>query len=345
MLSKTLKTQRTDHRTFVFELTPDCNQDCIFCYNVWKYHDYPFQRISLDQWKEIILSLKAQTRIKTVSLSGGEPLLYPDLVELVSFLKNQNISITLITNAAAMTKEKAQLLVDAGVSLFEVSLTAPNKVLHQELKGTDDFEQVVRGVSAIKSAGGRIVTVFIATKDSLAFLPQTLELGIVLGSKATMINRINPAHQKHIALMPSIEQLHETYTYLNEFSRKYSYPVASTIPVQPCLINVKSFPHISSGYCPHEDKNMYLTVDYAGNVRTCNHSPTILGSLLETHLSEITNNPRLECFKKALPSSCSGCSHARVCRGGCNASAEVCNGSITEMDPFLRQNIKQKRKI
>jgi radical SAM protein with 4Fe4S-binding SPASM domain len=84
-----------------------------------------------------------------------------------------------------------------------------------------------------------------------------------------------------------------------------------------------------------------------GNVRPCNHTPTILGNLFETPLREIVKSPKLSQFMKARPPFCAGCSIEEECLGGCKAAAEACYGSLTACDPFLELNKAraQKKKI
>ena len=77
MLLKRFLKSKENLFNFVLELTPNCNQECIYCYNVWKHHKYPKGKIDLNSWKKIISKLKNETKIKLISISGGEPLLYP----------------------------------------------------------------------------------------------------------------------------------------------------------------------------------------------------------------------------------------------------------------------------
>lgn len=323
---------------FVFELTTSCNHDCIYCYNVWKYQKYPRGTMGVDSWKKVISKLKDETKIQVISLSGGEPLLYPDIFKLIEFNKKQGLSVNLLTNASKIDEKTAKRLVDLGVDIFEISLVAPNEKLHKKLKGTDDFEKVIRGLHNINEAGGKIVTVFVATADNIRYLKETLDLGIALGSRGLMFNRINPATKKQIELMPSIAEIKKAFAILNNFSKKYSYPISSSIPIQPCLIDMKTYPNISSGYCPSGNENSYYTIDSVGNVRFCNHSPDILGNILNTRFKEIVEEEKTRELTKAAPAYCSGCVISRNCFGGCKASAQVCYGSITDKDPFLEVN-------
>jgi hypothetical protein len=43
-------------------------------------------------------------------------------------------------------------------------------------------------------------------------------------------------------------------------------------------------------------------------------------------------------FCQAMPVFCQQCSRCQTCQGGCKAAAQVCSGSLTAEDPFLRYN-------
>ena len=75
-----------------------------------------------------------------------------------------------------------------------------------------------------------------------------------------------------------------------------------------------------------------------GNVRPCNHSTTILGNLFEEPFSDLVSPERLCGFTESLPAYCTVCDQRTLCQGGCKAAAQVCYGSLTEMEPFLKSN-------
>ncbi|MEF8878886.1 MAG: radical SAM protein [Candidatus Thermoplasmatota archaeon] len=337
MYLKKLIRKKLNLRNFIFELTQNCNQNCNYCYNVWKHNDYPKGNLDVDDWKKIVLKLKEETKIKKISLSGGEPLLYPRIYELVNFIKEQNIVINLLTNGNLIDEKTAGKLKDK-IDIFEIPLISYDKKMHQELKGVDDFDKVINGIVNIDNIDGKIITVFVATKKNIYDIKKTVEFGIALGSKGLMFNRINPACKEHIELMPSKKQISDALIFLNNFSKKYNYPVSCSIPMQPCIVNMEYYPKISHGYCPSGDKRSYYTIDSIGNVRICNHSQTILGNILNESFSKIIEHNFVDKFKKAIPNYCISCKYSSECRGGCKASAQVCYNNLSEEEPFLKVN-------
>ena len=335
MLLKRFQKNKLNFKFFVFELTPKCNHDCIYCYNVWRHGRYPEGEIGVESWEKIITKLKKETKFKMVAFSGGEPLLDPKIFDILQVLKKYRINTNLITNGSLMSEEFARRFVKGKISIFEFSLVAPNREDHKRIKGVDDFDKVVEGIANVKKAGGRIITVFVATNKNIHLLKDTLDLSIFLGSDGMMFNRINPACKEHIELMPTDVQIKEALEFLDGFVGKFKFPISVSIPIQPCVIDMKKYSNLSYGYCPSGNERSYYTIDFLGNVRICNHSPEILGNLLEEDFAEIIKNSYVEEFKKVLPKECSGCEHLNECRGGCKASSEVCYGCLSKVDPFV----------
>ena len=160
---------------FVFEVTSKCNQNCIYCYNVWKYRKYPVGQIDLNSWKKIVLKLKEETKVENISISGGEPLLYSEVFELVNFIKKQKINVNFLTNGSLINEYVAKKLVN-DVSLFEISLVASDRRGHKKLKGVDDFDKVLEGIVNLTQLNGKVIAVFVATNRNIHLLKDTLDL-------------------------------------------------------------------------------------------------------------------------------------------------------------------------
>jgi radical SAM protein with 4Fe4S-binding SPASM domain len=83
-----------------------------------------------------------------VSLFGGEPLLYPDILPLVREIKKRGLTCTVITNGGRL-EQYARELVEAGIDSIAVSIDGPPDV-HNRIRGKDDaYAKVEAGVRAI----------------------------------------------------------------------------------------------------------------------------------------------------------------------------------------------------
>ena len=83
-----------------------------------------------------------------VSLFGGEPLLYPDVVPLVREIKRRGLALTMITNGSRL-EAVARDLVEAGIDVISVSVDGTPDV-HDAIRGADgSFERIAAGLRAV----------------------------------------------------------------------------------------------------------------------------------------------------------------------------------------------------
>jgi radical SAM protein with 4Fe4S-binding SPASM domain len=118
-----------------------------------------------------------------------------------------------------------------------------------------------------------------------------------------------------------------------------------SIPIQPCLIETSVYPNLNFGFCAAGTERAYYALDPLGNLRPCNHTPTVLGNLLEESFVDLIAPERMREFVEAVPALCAPCALRDTCQGGCKAAAQVCYGSLTTEEPFLHHNRSDARPV
>lgn len=96
------------------EPTARCNLNCYGCYrkNIKESHK------SLEQVKHELDVFQALRKSDCISIAGGDPLLYPDIIELIKEIKSRGLKPIINTNGIALTKELLHELKKAGVFGF-----------------------------------------------------------------------------------------------------------------------------------------------------------------------------------------------------------------------------------
>ncbi|MHB9031810.1 MAG: radical SAM protein [Anaerolineae bacterium] len=107
------------------EVTDICNLHCEGC-----YRQHMTGHKTLEQVKEEVLFFKRWRNPDNVSIAGGEPLIYPHIVELVRFIAQQGIKPIILTNAQALKPDLLHELKLAGLSGFTIHIDS-----HQDRKG------------------------------------------------------------------------------------------------------------------------------------------------------------------------------------------------------------------
>ncbi len=322
--------------SLLFEVTSRCNAGCVYCYNAKR----DARALSTSQAMTLIDKLRGETGAYHVSFSGGEPLLRPDLKDLVRYAKRAGLKVTLVTNGILIDERKASELVDLGIDLIQVTLLAADRELHNRLAGGPFFERVVSAIADLVSAGARVSTTFVACKDNVWAFQRTLELNALLKVRQVQFCRFNPGGLSLPSwnrLMPSPGDLEGALRSASKTASKYGISVTASVPIMPCLISIDSLPGIALGFCAVGDaEQSLLAVDPLGNLKSCPHSATSLGSALDRPVSELLRGPRYVEFTDSIAEFCKDCPHVEICRGGCKSAAQLCYGSAAEEDPFLK---------
>jgi radical SAM protein with 4Fe4S-binding SPASM domain len=325
---------------FVFELTQRCNHDCQHCYNAWKNPvGYPVGELDTAETLHILARMLDGTGATLVSLTGGEPLLRPDLDDIVALLGSRGVAVNLITNGTLLTDAAIARLTPDRVSIFELPLLSSEREIHDRMSGSAGaFDKVTAAMAELKLRGARVVGVFVATKLNLATWRATAELAVALGLDGVMFNRFNPGGRgrDNIALLQaSPAELQSALDEAERISEQYDLPISCSIAMPPCLFDTGRYKRLTFGFCAAGTERAYYTLDPLGNVRPCNHSPTILGNILSSGFSDLARSGKARSFNEARPAFCAGCELEMQCQGGCKAAAEACCGSLWDMDPYL----------
>ena len=170
-----------------------CNQDCGFC---WQGRDWPGPpRSVLERWVDEM----AAGGVEQVMLSGGEPTVYPELLDLVRQARAAGLRPWLQTNAIRMAKPGfADALVDAGVEGLSVSYHAADAALSDLLtRAPGTHARTEAGVRASLRAGMRLALNCVVGRRNVSQLPATAERIVAeflpLAPRALVVSFSNPS--------------------------------------------------------------------------------------------------------------------------------------------------------
>ncbi len=142
------------HRDLRVSVTDRCNLRCTYCmpsdFADWLPGDH---LLSVDELIEVI-EVATENGITGIRLTGGEPLLRPDIVEIVRRINELPLApaISLTTNGIRLA-DMAQGLKAAGLKRVNISLDTLDRERFEKLTFRDRFEDVIAGIEAAKSAG------------------------------------------------------------------------------------------------------------------------------------------------------------------------------------------------
>lgn len=199
-----------------YYLTYKCNATCSFC-DIWE-RPTTYARIN-----EIKSNLKALKRlgVKVVDFTGGEPLLHPQIAEILYEAKQLKLITTVTTNTLLYPKKAKEI--QGLVDMLHFSLDSANPEQHNAMRGVACFDYVIKSIEIAKNLGERPDILFTVFKGNLNQIKPVYEQ-ICLPNKLVLL--LNPAFDYNSLQVEdnlTKEELHmlsqwgkKKFVYLNE---------------------------------------------------------------------------------------------------------------------------------
>jgi len=131
------------------EFTTRCNLRCKMCTHTYDEH-LLLADMDFNLFKKIVEDVKALKDKKFFFVSNGlgEPLLYKDIIEAISYVKTEipNTRFNLITNGLLLNQDISKSIIKIKTDMLTVSLNAPNSQIYKQMMGIDRYDQVVGNI-------------------------------------------------------------------------------------------------------------------------------------------------------------------------------------------------------
>ncbi len=175
-------------RRGVLWLGQTCNQRCFFCYFVKRIADTDHPEhdfMDLDKARRICYVLRKKYRNTAVDIQGGEPTIYPGILDLVEYCRGIGLYPTLITNGIILDKPgEVQRYKQAGLRDFLVSLHGVGKY-HDEAVGVRGaHKRIAKALDSMREANIPIRLNCTMTKGVASTIPGVAEKAIEYGARA-----------------------------------------------------------------------------------------------------------------------------------------------------------------
>ena len=138
----------------VWNITRMCNLKCVHCYND-SGAGKPCDEITTVEAKTVIDDL-ARFGVPSILFSGGEPLMRPDLFELIEYAGAQGRRTVISTNGTLITADVARRIKQLGVSYVGISLDGIGAINNRFRGVAGAFDRAVRGIRSCQDAGVRV---------------------------------------------------------------------------------------------------------------------------------------------------------------------------------------------
>jgi radical SAM protein with 4Fe4S-binding SPASM domain len=305
-------------------LTYKCNLKCKFCYAGCNCTVNPAgsgKELSTEQFKAIIYSIYHEAKVPSISFTGGEPTLRPDLLlECIRFAKSLEMRVNLITNGTLIDEHLAKKLKMAGLDSAQISLEGVSEKIHDKLvQSKGAFQKSIQTVALLKNQN-----IYVHTNTTLnqqnreecllipEFVNKTLKLdrfsmNLVIPTGSSIINQ---------DLVISYTEVGNIIKEIQALSKKNAVEFMWYSPVPMCLFNTITHELGNKG-CAACDG--LISVAPNGDILPCASYDRPVGNLTQTPFKDIWQGADARYFrnKSFAHLHCQSCESFAICNGGC----------------------------
>lgn len=336
-----------------WNFTRTCNLKCVHCYSSSDAKKYSGELSTVEAKK--FIDDCAAFKVPVLLLSGGEPLLRPDVFELVEHARARGIRTTFSTNGTLIDKDIARRIKDLGVGYVGISLDGLDKA-HDAFRGKEGaFELALRGIRNCIEIGQRVGLRFTINKHNFHDLPNIFRLieeeqiprvcfyHLVYSGRGSEMMAHDVTHEESRQAMDLIIEKTREFGERCEILTVDNH--ADTVYLY--LKHLKTDPQRAEKIWELMMRNggnrsgiAFGNVDSQGYVHPDQFTQTqTFGNVRERTLADIwtdLSNPIMAGLKNRKPllkGRCAACKWLDVCNGNFRARAEAVTGDFWESDP------------
>ncbi|MEM1541468.1 MAG: GTP 3',8-cyclase MoaA [Ignisphaera sp.] len=145
-------------RTLRIVINNECNYRCIYCHKEGMYRNKDERALSLEELKAIT-KIASKLGIDRFKITGGEPLLHDDIVDIVKWLTELKPSDISMTTNGFHLATFATRLAEAGLQRVNIGLPSLNRNKFRYVTGIDALNIVIKGIDIAKDAFPKPMTI------------------------------------------------------------------------------------------------------------------------------------------------------------------------------------------
>ncbi len=339
-------------------ITNKCNLLCNFCYaNSTKQNKT--DNLSIEDLKHLFDEF-TELNVMRISITGGEPFLRKDIMEILKLATSYKFGVVLNTNATQINEQQINELITLNIDRICVSIDSFIKEEHDNIRGSGAYEKAIKNIKLMKSKNLPVSILFTATKHNIDVMVDTILFFDKMNIEYITVMVVCPTGRANEDSLIPAEKWCEQFLYLtNVVNRKeininvkivppnegdilwtHYYPLDMTDNLDllnvlstgmdissnreiSCQAGIKAATVCSNGDIYGCDLMMGIDSLKAGNI----HEETFSDIW---YASKVFENLRNLSFSK-LHGPCQKCDK-EWCGGGCRSAAYNLTGSINGSD-------------
>lgn len=269
-------------RMLDIELTSACNFRCLQC----PVGNHSMTRPAVFMSANVFASIVDQCAPHGTALrliGWGEPMLHPNIVDLIHYAAEAGLLIHLNTNASKLTPQVCEELVDAGLSSIKLSFQGVDRQSYLEMRRTDFFDGMIRAIGWMNDARGHRKLPFIAASTSITYESdeQVAEFRALMEPLVDHLSvgrtTFDFMDMKAVRLKPAEKAMLERLAGLQTVAKRHP---------DPC-------PEVFDKLSIHADGNAVVCCNAYDN-------EGVIGNVNDTPIAELWRHPTIEAYRERL---------------------------------------------
>lgn len=319
--------------TIYFYLTEGCNLRCRHCYIAPAYEPAGTTGATLPL--SVFDSIIAEARplgLNSVKLTGGEPLMHPQISEILDCIRASDLRLIVETNGVLCTPDLARKMAACKNAFISVSLDGADATTHEWMRRVDGcFGEAVQGIKNLVAAGFSPQIIMTLTRKNVGQIEALVKLAVDLGASSVKFNVLQP-HARGRNLVDSGEIL--TMEELVKLGRWVENDLAPRTKLKIYFDHPAAFRSLKKMYGPSGTGcGVCGILGIIGVLADCSYAmcgmgetvpELVFGNAAKDRLSDVwQKNPILNELREGIPERlggvCSDCSMKTLCKGSCIA--------------------------
>ncbi|UNC92947.1 putative heme d1 biosynthesis radical SAM protein NirJ2 [Candidatus Contubernalis alkaliaceticus] len=314
--------------------TRQCHLKCKHCYRDAGLKDS--DELDTAQGKKLIKDLAA-AGFKMIILSGGEPLLRPDIVELTAYARESGLRTVFGTTGTLLDFELAKELKSAGAMCMGISLDSANPAMHDNFRQVPgSWEKAVQGMKNCLQVGLPFQIHTTVVNENFEEFENITDFAVKIGARAHHIFFLVPTGRGKDIEEDGLRQRQYEQLIHRILKKQGEVDIEIKPTCAPQFMRVA----VQKGMEMRFNRGCLAGRSYCcilpnGDLHPCPYLPIKLGNVVETDFKTLwQESPVLKDLRQPSQGKCGECRYEEMC-GGCRARAYYySDGDYMAEDPW-----------
>lgn len=329
-----------------WEVTSECNHNCLYCYNYWRKDEEIIacmtKQLSEEQYM-IMAKRIVQQRPLSVVITGGEPFtVFEKVKPAIKYMRDNGIIISINTNIALLKYSIESFLKENNIGLFVSFPCSVPEICDKITSRKGSRDRIVEKLDMAVEYGLSFDFNMVVSKLNINYIETSVEFLInrykIRKISLTRVSKPVNSDSSFDKNLLDFEGLKKLQDISVKLAKKYGITIDTSCPYTPCSIySQEAFDMFAYKRLCTAGKTTFA-IDVDGNVKACPRDSKTYGNILKDEFEDIWQAMISWRDGSFLPDECKNCKVLSKCFGGCRVDSYPFTGKMNCLDMISNPN-------